>query len=142
MTARPGMGWSMEEDSVGHGRVSAVAGSEWASSIQSGGRFAFGQNWQRFLARLDERRIEEACVSLCTMLGRTDLQGVRFLDIGSGSGLFSLAARRLGATVHSFDFDPMSVACTAELKRRYFPEDKGWTIDEASILDEGYVHKL
>ena len=24
----------------------------------------------------------------------------------------------------SFDFDPQSVACTAELKRRYFPDDR------------------
>jgi O-antigen/teichoic acid export membrane protein len=48
---------------------------------------------------------------------------VSFLDIGSGSGLFSLAARRLGARVRSFDYDPQSVACTAELRRRYFPDD-------------------
>lgn len=40
-------------------------------------------------------------------------------DAGSGGGLFSLAAFRLGATVTSFDVDPDSVACTQELKRRY-----------------------
>ena len=67
------------------------------------------------------------------------LQGLRFLDAGSGSGLFSLAARRLGATVHSFDYDPQSVACTAELKRRYFPGDERWTIEGASVLDAAYL---
>jgi len=35
------------------------------------------------------------------MLGMSNLQDKRFLDIGSGSGLFSLATRRLGAVVHS-----------------------------------------
>jgi len=30
----------------------------------------------------------------------------------------------LGARVHSFDYDPQSVACTAELKRRYFEGDE------------------
>jgi 2-polyprenyl-6-hydroxyphenyl methylase/3-demethylubiquinone-9 3-methyltransferase len=76
------------------------------------------------------------------MLKVKNLQRKRFLDIGSGSGLFSLAARRLGATVHSFDYDPQSVACTNELKRRYFPDDPHWNVEQGSVLDEKYISGL
>jgi len=76
------------------------------------------------------------------MLAIDHLQGKSFLDIGSGSGLFSLAARRLGATVHSFDFDPQAAACSAELKERYFPGDASWTIEEGSVLDADYLSSL
>jgi 2-polyprenyl-6-hydroxyphenyl methylase/3-demethylubiquinone-9 3-methyltransferase len=76
------------------------------------------------------------------MLQRPSLAGLRFLDIGSGSGLFSLAARRMGARVHSFDYDPQSVNCTAELRRRFFPDDAAWTIEQASVLDESYLAGL
>src|SRR5690606_102989 len=68
--------------------------------------------------------------------------GLRFLDIGSGSGLSSLAARRLGARVHSFDYDPESVACTAELRRRFFPGSPDWTVERGSALDAGYLRGL
>lgn len=105
-------------------------------------RFAFGANWRRFLESVDERRIREAEQSLRDMLGVDSLAGQRFLDIGSGSGLFSLAARRLGATVHSFDYDPQSVACTAEMKRRYRPDDDGWKIERGSALDADYLRGL
>lgn len=105
-------------------------------------RFQFGKNWSRFLSVLDEGRISEAEKSLRQMLDMNDLNGKRFLDIGSGSGLFSLAARRLGASVHSFDYDSESVACTRELKRRYFPEDVDWVIEEGSVLDREYLHSL
>jgi 2-polyprenyl-6-hydroxyphenyl methylase/3-demethylubiquinone-9 3-methyltransferase len=88
-----------------------------------GERFEFGANWARFLTRLNDQRIEVAKRSLKDMLAVESLGGKRFLDAGSGSGLFSLATRLLGARVHSFDYDPQSVACTAELKHRYFPED-------------------
>jgi 2-polyprenyl-3-methyl-5-hydroxy-6-metoxy-1,4-benzoquinol methylase len=113
-----------------------------SAEVAQGERFRFGANWQRFLSTLNARRIEEAELSLRTMLGVLDLAGKRFLDIGCGSGLFSLAARRLGATVHSFDYDPQSVACTLELKRRYCREDNFWTVEEGSVLDENYVRKL
>jgi len=73
------------------------------------------------------------------MLGVDDLTGQSFLDIGSGSGLFSLAARRLGATVTSFDYDPQSVACAQELKERFFPGDSLWHIEQGSALDTEYV---
>ena len=110
--------------------------------VRRGGRFEFGANWARFLSVLDEERISIAETSLREMLSVDNLSGMRFLDAGSGSGLFSLAARRLGATVHSFDFDPQSVACTAELRRRYFPGDSMWTIETGSVLDPNYVETL
>jgi len=105
-------------------------------------RFAFGDNWRRFLSVLDENRIQTGERSLCKMLQVSDLNQKTFLDIGCGSGLFSLAARRLGARVHSFDYDPQSVACAQELRRRYFPEDPDWRIEEGSVLDAGYLGAL
>lgn len=110
-------------------------------------RFAFGKNWAEFLKLLDEERIATAVESLQVMLGRDDLQGLTFLDAGCGSGLFSLAARRLGATVRSFDFDPQSVACCEELRRRFDPTDDGltqptWTIEAGSVLDVDYLETL
>lgn len=107
-----------------------------------GERFAFGKNWARFLSVVNDQRIEQAEHSLQTMLGVESLVGKRFLDIGSGSGLFSLAARRLGATVYSFDYDPASVACATELKRRYFADDDAWQIGEGSVLDPDYLSSL
>lgn len=105
-------------------------------------RFEFGNNWRRFLESVNDLRIQNAEQSLKEMLGVTTLQGKSFLDIGSGSGLFSLAARRLGARVHSFDYDRQSVACTAELKRRYQLNDVEWTIEEGSVLDKAYMQSL
>lgn len=113
-----------------------------ASEVKRGKRFAFGDNWRRFLSILDDGRISEAEVSLKELLGVLDLRDRTFLDAGSGSGLFSLAARRLGATVHSFDYDTQSVACTNELRQRYFPDDSSWIIDEASVLDQSYLAQL
>jgi len=53
-----------------------------------------------------------------------------------------LAARRLGATVTSFDYDENSVACTSALKQRYFLNDNQWNIAQGSILDRDYVESL
>jgi len=113
--------------------------SEFVAEVQSGDRFQFGENWNRFLHLIDGERIAEAQTDLKQMLGVDSLEGKSFLDIGSGSGLFSLAARRLGAKVFSFDYDPASVACTLEIKRRYCADDEDWTIAEGSILDPEYM---
>ena len=112
------------------------------SEVEQGKRFEFGVNWRRFLEVLSEERILIAENSLQQMLDVTSLQGKTFLDAGSGSGLFSLAARRLGATVHSFDYDPQSVACTAACKQRYFTNDTKWVVEEGSVLDKDYLAQL
>jgi 2-polyprenyl-3-methyl-5-hydroxy-6-metoxy-1,4-benzoquinol methylase len=110
--------------------------------VSAGRRFEFGSNWASFLKVLDDERIATACESLQAMLAVKDLHGKSFVDIGSGSGLFSLAARRLGARVHSFDYDTQSVACTTELKRRYYQGDTNWTVEQGSALDPGYIGSL
>jgi 2-polyprenyl-6-hydroxyphenyl methylase/3-demethylubiquinone-9 3-methyltransferase len=113
-----------------------------AREVAAGERFEFGRNWSNFLTLLDDDRIGQAERSLREMLGVESLEGLSFLDIGSGSGLFSLAARRLGARVHSFDYDPNSVACTAELRRRYFEGNPEWIVEQASALDSRYIESL
>ncbi|MEX0678031.1 MAG: methyltransferase [Pirellulales bacterium] len=112
------------------------------SEVARGERFEFGANWRRFLDRVSPHRIETARRSLATMLDVETLAGVSFLDVGSGSGLFSLAARRLGARVRSFDYDPQSVAATRALKERFFAGDPEWTIEDGSVLDRAYLEAL
>jgi 2-polyprenyl-3-methyl-5-hydroxy-6-metoxy-1,4-benzoquinol methylase len=111
------------------------------AEVERGERFRFGRNWRRFLRFLDEEKIVAAEAGLAS-LHPDSLEGRQFLDVGSGSGLMSLAARRLGARVVSFDFDPESVACTEELKRRYFPADRDWTVLRASALDAPFLRSL
>jgi 2-polyprenyl-6-hydroxyphenyl methylase/3-demethylubiquinone-9 3-methyltransferase len=113
------------------------------TAAQEETRFGFGKNWANYLATVDDERILEAERSLVDMIGREAIAGQRWLDIGSGSGLFSLAAARLGAsTLHSFDYDPDSVACTAELRRRAGIGDDRWTVEQGSVLDGGYIDGL
>lgn len=109
--------------------------------ILAGERFAFGGNWRDFLELVDEQRIEAAIESLRGPLGTDDLTGRTFLDVGCGSGLFSLAADRMGARVRSFDFDADSVAATIELRERFGMTGE-WTVTQGSILDEETVAAL
>jgi SAM-dependent methyltransferase len=123
-------------------RAADVPASTHRAEVELGARFEFGENWTRFLRGLDEERIAAAERSLRDMLGVERLDGRSFLDIGCGSGLFSLAARRLGAQVLSFDFDPQSVACAQTLRERYFAGDDSWRICEGSALDESFMARL
>lgn len=83
------------------------------------GRFGFGANWARYVSELTEPQVVSATADLAALLGRESLAGVSFLDIGSGSGIHSLAACRLGARVTSFDYDADSVGCTMALRERF-----------------------
>jgi 2-polyprenyl-3-methyl-5-hydroxy-6-metoxy-1,4-benzoquinol methylase len=106
-------------------------------------RFRFGENWRRFVVLVDEDRIAAAESDLRAMLGVDDLAGLSFLDAGCGSGLASLAARRLGARVVSFDLDPDSVMATESLRSEHFgAEDEDWVVLEGSVLDCDFLEVL
>jgi 2-polyprenyl-3-methyl-5-hydroxy-6-metoxy-1,4-benzoquinol methylase len=104
--------------------------------------FNFGDNWMRYLDKINPKKIKIAKKSLLKMLKIKSLKGKSFIDIGCGSGLFSLAAVRLGAYVFSFDFDKKSVECASLLKKKYLISDKRWKIDHGSILNESFIKHI
>ena len=109
--------------------------------VLAGERFKFGSNWRRFLGGLTETKIAASTTHIRATLGVDNFDGQTFLDVGSGSGLTSLGAHRLGARVTSFDFDPQSVACTEELRRKY-TSGANWSVCEGSALDPTFLNTL
>jgi SAM-dependent methyltransferase len=82
--------------------------------------FTFGENWLNFSRLLDERRVQEATASLKTLLAVPNLRGLTFVDVGAGSGLFSIAAVRLGAVrVLALDRDPNCLKAIQDNARRF-----------------------
>lgn len=105
------------------------------------GRFSFGRNWKRFSLVIDEERIAAAVSNLEALLGGAEIAGKKFLDIGCGSGLSSLAALRLGADVEAFDYDVDSVEATEANLQRFAPT-KNWKVTRGSVLDSHFISKL
>ena len=118
----------------------------WSSEIKRGKRFRFGNNWENFVDNnLDDKSIKEAISCTKKILDESgiNIKDKRIIDIGCGSGLFSLVALELGAKfVMSFDFDPDSVNCTNFLlKSRNFDQEKYKCI-EGSILEDSFIKDL
>ncbi len=72
------------------------------------GFFDFAKNWDAFSNQvLDERRVQIATQSLKKLLNQQTLDGCSFLDVGCGSGLFSIAASQMKANpVVGIDINP------------------------------------
>lgn len=106
-------------------------------------RFAFGQNWQQFVRRsLDDERIATARDHILGFLGRKDLKGVAFLDIGCGSGINSAAVSTCGVErIFSFDYDPNSVAATAQV-REHVGGGENWQVMRGDVLDNAFIQSL
>jgi len=105
--------------------------------------FSFGRNWQNFLNSVNPDRINEAKRSLLEFLGgEKAIKGKTFLDIGCGSGLFSLAAYLLGAKkVMSVDVDKYSVGCARLLAAKNGKPDN-WKVVQGSVLDLKFLSTL
>ena len=116
--------------------------SSWRKEILTGKRFKFGNNWKNFLESLSEDRVQAAIKSMQEYLEIESLEGKTFLDVGCGSGLMSLAARKLGAKVVSFDYDIKSVECAKSLKKMFSIDDKDWKILEGSVLDKNFMKDI
>jgi predicted RNA methylase len=94
--------------------------------------FRFGQNWADYSKLVDERRIADAVESVRGLVG--NLTGKTFLDIGSGSGLFSVSALRLGASeVLATDIDEDSVATTRKLLTQEGRDN--WRAERISVFE-------
>jgi len=105
-------------------------------------RFEFGKNWKNFLKNLSSEKIAIAKSSLENLIGKESLKGKTFLDIGSGSGLFSLSAYTLGAKVKSFDYDEFSVEATNYTKNKFSSNDLDWSVERGDVLDDKYIDEL
>ena len=86
--------------------------------------FEFGANWTDFSQHVDARRVEDSVVNLRRLLGRESFDGERWIDVGCGSGLSSVAAATLGANVLAIDLDPKCVETTELLALRFGVEDR------------------
>lgn len=117
---------------------------DFIDQIEEGERFGFGKNWAVFLKTVDDSKIDYSIKSLTSMLKTDDLKGRSFIDVGSGSGLSSLAAYKTGANVFSFDFDKNSVGCTNYLRAKYKHDEfkNTWEVTEASVLDNDFINGL
>lgn len=105
-------------------------------------RFRFGENWASFSRHLTETQLAEARASLQRLLDMESLEDHTFLDIGCGSGLFSIAAAQLGARqVVGIDIDPVSVRTSQDNARRWAP-DAPLTFRQVSVLDETAMEAL
>ena len=87
-------------------------------------QFDFGKNWQAFSEqRVDTDRLALACESLHSLLQKDSLAGLSFLDVGCGSGLFSIAAYRLGASrVVGIDVNPRCIEISQDNRERLTPK--------------------
>jgi len=105
--------------------------------------FSFGKNWQNYLKHaFNAQRLNEAQKSLIQFIGTDDFKGKTFIDIGCGTGMFSLAAYKLGASqVISVDIDPFSIHCTKLLHARA-KKPTSWKIIHGSILDKKLIAAL
>lgn len=109
--------------------------------------FHFGRNWTNYVKNVvNEKVIEEAKQSLLGYLPADYYNGKTFIDIGFGSGIFSLAAVLLGCEkVISFDSDPENLIAIKILKKRFkhmVPDNFPWIIFQGSILDKNLVNNL
>jgi 2-polyprenyl-6-hydroxyphenyl methylase/3-demethylubiquinone-9 3-methyltransferase len=112
------------------------AATNHSEKVASGERFSFRRNWSRFLQVLDEQRVAAAAQSMREMVGREDLSGKSSIDIGSGRGLFSLAAP--SAALVKLLTVAGGLGCNESVFRRLAPPDETGNLPFSARLPERY----
>jgi len=105
--------------------------------------FSFGRNWKNYVKNVvNEKVLEEARRSLTKYLKEEEFQGKHLIDVGCGSGLFSLASQNLGCSrITSFDLDEYSIEALELLKTKFNINANNWEHFSGSILDNDLVTK-
>lgn len=105
--------------------------------------FSFGKNWEKFSREITPEQLEEARCSLEQVLGPSGLHGKTFLDIGCGSGLFSICAFQMGARrVVGIDVDRECIEVSRRNARRFIQNGAIPDYVCASILDSQKMSQL
>lgn len=82
--------------------------------------FEFGQNWADYANRIGDAEANEAKRALLRLVNESEFKGASFLDIGSGSGIHSLAAHMLGvSSITAIDIDKESVETTRKTLEKF-----------------------
>ena len=131
--------------------VEAVASHDWANQWRENfppleiGRFLIVPSWEdappsdKIAIELDpglafgtgQHPTTRMCLEL---LGDLELNGARLLDVGCGSGILSIAAAKLGASVVGSDLDAWCIAATDENAAK-----NNVTIDAKLVADLNWV---
>jgi len=103
----------------------------------------FGKNFkQNLLNAYDETRLNQSIRFIQEYLETETLEGKTFLDAGCGSGVFSIAAQKMGAKVTSFDIDETALVNISELKQLFEVDDKDIILKKGNILDQSFIKSL
>ena len=105
-------------------------------------RFAFGENWRRFIDCSTRSGSPTPSGRCCDGSAPAGCRGSTFLDAGCGSGLFSLAAHRLGAAGPLVRLRPGLGGGYRRAAQRFAP-DSDWTVEtRLTVLDPAYLAGL
>lgn len=96
-------------------------------------RFSFGRNWKKYSKLITKERLAKAELHLKDRFQVQNFQG-KFLDIGCGSGVFTVSALNLGAEVKGFDFDMKSVETSRKVLTQFSGGNTRWEIGQGDIL--------
>lgn len=97
--------------------------------------FDFGKNWREYSQKINEDRLRIAELSLTKFFHKEGIKGKTFIDIGCGSGLFSIAALRQGCkNLLAIDIDPICVSITKNNIKKYWNEPN-WHCKVKSVFD-------
>lgn len=99
--------------------------------------FNFGENWRRFSnVALDDTRVDAARDALVALVGNDHVRGKRFLDVGCGSGIVSIAAAQCSAAeVVGIDISGEAVEVSRKNATRFGPVGNAPVFQKCSILD-------
>lgn len=131
--------WLVSVAQQGNRTLTLEEFTNYVDNLSDSGEFSFGFNWVDYVQKiLSEPIIEIHRQDLNRIYDEAglDIKGLNIIDIGSGSGLSSLALLRLGAkSIHSIDVDPYSVEASKLTKFKFGNNAENWNIEHKSVFD-------
>lgn len=104
-------------------------------------RFGFGRNWKSYSKLITKERLAKAELHLKDRFQVEGFEG-KFLDIGCGSGVFSVSALNLGAEVKGFDYDINSVETSKKVLSQFSQGNTNWEITQGDILTANHNNDI